>query len=229
MLCLITGADGALGATVADQLWADGWHLHAATVDAAAADKLQQQAKGRPLSTYTANLLNPADVSAWQQAAPAPYDAVVHLVGGWKAAPSLAETDDATVSFLLDINLRTTINVLRAVLPNMQQRKTGSIVLVSARAGLTALPNDAVYGAAKAAVAHLAKAAAEEAKADNVRVNAVAPGTILQPERQSWATPEQLATFTPQEDIAAAIAWLISPASKGVTGSILPLYGKLTA
>lgn len=227
MLCLITGADGALGATVTDHLWRAGWQLHAAVQDANADSRLRLQANGRPLSTFVADLTRPADVRNWVAAAPAPFEAVVHLVGGYRSAPTLTETDDATVDFLLDINLRTTIYVLRATLPVLRQQQSGSIVLVSARTGMIAQASDAIYGATKAAVAQLARAAAAEAKHDNVRVNAVAPGVILQPDRQDWASPEQQATFTPQDDIASAIAWLVSPASKGVSGTVLPLYGKL--
>src|SRR4029077_17964540 len=61
---------------------------------------------------------------------------VVHTVGGFAGAPSVAETDDATFQRMFDVNLNSTFYLLRAVLPVMRKTRNGHIIAIGSRAAL---------------------------------------------------------------------------------------------
>ncbi len=88
---------------------------------------------------------------------------------------------DADWQRVIDINLMGSVNAVRAAVPAMRQQKSGSIILTASVAGMTAWSHAAPYCVTKAAVIHLAKVAAVEYAADNIRVNCVCPGTFVSP------------------------------------------------
>ena len=130
----------------------------------------------------------------------------------------------------IDRNLGTAFLTSRAVVPGMAERGWGRIVNLSATAGpVNALPAEAAYAAAKAGVLGLTRALAMEVVADGVTVNAVAPGII----RTASSTVAELkrSLDTPMgrpgspDEVAAAIAFLCTPAASYITGQILVIDG----
>ena len=118
----------------------------------------------------------------------------------------------------------------------------GAIVNVASRAGLVGVRSMAVYGASKAALISLTRAAALEL-APGIRVNAVAPGMTEGPMMRAWiesrpdpaAFERDLVASIPQkrmatpEDVAAAVLYLASDEARHVTGAVLPVDGGYTA
>ena len=103
-------------------------------------------------------------------------------------------------------------------------------------AGQRVVPNQAIYGSAKAALHHLVRCAANEHGARRVRVNAIAPGFIRTPRLEEILSPEQWTAVesriplqqaaTPAE-IASTILFLASDLSRHVTGQVLAVDGGL--
>ena len=133
----------------------------------------------------------------------------------------------------INIDLRGTFLVARSVGVRMAQRRQGSIVNVASVAGMTSGPIHA-YTAAKAGVIQITQTLAADWGRAGVRVNAVSPGftrtVALEAGIASGALDkERLSRNTAMNrlvepiEVAHAIAWLLSPASSGVTGINLPV------
>src|SRR5204862_2858998 len=130
---------------------------------------------------------------------------------------------------VLDLNLRGTFLVTRAVMPPMMQQRSGRIVDVASIAGVVANPGQANYAAAKAGIIGFTKTVAREMASRNITANAVAPGFV--PTDLTNPLPQQvkddllrqipLARFGTVEDVANAIAFLVSDDASYITGQVL--------
>jgi 2-hydroxycyclohexanecarboxyl-CoA dehydrogenase len=152
-------------------------------------------------------------------------------------------SDEELWDFVLGVNLRGVLGVTHAVLPRMQERRTGCIVNVASEAGRVGSQGSATYSAAKAGVIGFTKAIAREAARYRVRCNAVAPGPIETPllnaaplvlgevgERlkQAMVNATALSRSGEPEEVASAIAFLASDDASYVTGQTLNVSGGLS-
>ncbi len=240
---LVTGASRGIGAAIAYALAEQGARLvlvargeEALARTAARIDALGVECSILPLDV-TDREGSARAVGEWVETA-GPVDVLVSCAGGnvRKAAEAYRmEEWDA----LLALNLTASFQWARLVMPGMAARGWGRIVHVSSVAGLAALPTGTPYAVAKAGLLALTRGLAREWGPAGITVNAVAPwyvrteltdGVLSDPvflDRVLAATPvRRLGT---PEDVAAAVAFLASPAAGWISGVTLPLDGGFSA
>jgi 3-oxoacyl-[acyl-carrier protein] reductase len=164
-------------------------------------------------------------------------DVLVNNVGMAKGA-GLVDTPDAAWQEALDYTLYPAVRASRAAVPHMERRGGGAIVLIASIYGREA-GGRLTYNVVKAAEISLGKALARELAAKNIRVNTIAPGSILFP-GGSWyqrqqADPEGIADFVKRElpfgrfgrpeEVGEAVAWLASPRASWISGACVPVDG----
>ncbi|HWP45232.1 MAG TPA: SDR family oxidoreductase [Blastocatellia bacterium] len=145
---------------------------------------------------------------------------------------------DEVFTKIIDSNVRSNIWLANLVLPEMAERRDGSMIIVSSIGGLHGSLNLGMYAISKAADFQLARNLAVEWGPHNVRINCIAPGLVRTDfARALWENPETLAKAeagTPlrrigePEDIAGAAVFLASPASRWMTGQIIVIDGGAT-
>jgi len=142
---------------------------------------------------------------------------------------------DADWDEVIETNLKPVFRLSRAVMRGMMKARWGRIINITSVVGASGNPGQANYVAAKAGVVGLSKSLAQELGSRNITVNCVAPGFIdtdmtrSLPEAQKAALLGRipLGRLGQPEDVAAAVAYLASPAAAYVTGAVLHVNGGL--
>ena len=152
-------------------------------------------------------------------------DVLVHVAGGFAGGSPIHETDDATWDMMLDLNLRSAVNILRATIPPMREQKRGRIVAIGSRAGVEPAANVSAYSASKAALVSLVKTAALENRKLGITANVILPGTIdTDANRRSDPNADRSKWVSPQK-LAALALFLASDDAAEITGAAIPVYG----
>jgi 3-oxoacyl-[acyl-carrier protein] reductase len=167
-------------------------------------------------------------VAAWHR-----IDILVNCAGMYKIG-TINDVSEEDWDRMLGVNLKGQFLVCKAVVPVMQQQRSGAIVNVSSISGrTTSMMAGPHYVASKAGVIGLSMCLANQLARDGIRVNCVAPGTIDTP-MNAFLEPEQyerLKTRVPlgrlgrPEEVAAAITYLASPEASYITGETLNVNG----
>ena len=224
---LITGAAGNLGAAVAELLSARGAHLVLLDLRREGLEQRYGQTADRHM-LLPVNLLESADVQAAVLAAQQRFgriDVLCNLAGGFRMGPPVHATQDRDWDFLMDVNVRTLLNMVRAVVPGMLAAGGGSIVNVGAQSALRGAAHMGAYCASKSAVVRLTESMAAELREQNIRVNCVLPSIIDTPENRAAMPEADPARWVSPLDLAQAIAFLASDAARAVHGVALPVSG----
>lgn len=238
---VVTGGSRGIGAATCLRLAADGHDLVVGYVrDAAAAESVADgvRAAGGRCVTVRVDTAVEADVERLFDTAEerlGPVTGLVNNAGVSGPLGRLADTDTADLRRVVEVNLLGTLLCSRRAARLMTARGNGVIVNVSSGAATLGSPGEYVhYAATKAAVDTLTLGLAKELGPDGVRVNAVAPGAIDTEMHAAMGDPDRahrMAATIPlrrpgrAEEIAAAIAWLMSADASYTTGAVLRVAG----
>jgi NAD(P)-dependent dehydrogenase (short-subunit alcohol dehydrogenase family) len=224
---MITGAAGNLGRAVADAFAGRGASLVLVDLKKEALEKGFAADDPRRLLAPT-NLLDPAQVEATVEQAIARFgriDVLANLAGGFRMGEPVHATSDANWNFLLDLNVRTMLHSVRAVVPRMLERGGGKIVNVGAYAAQRGAARMGAYVASKSAVIRLTETLALELREKNIHVNCVLPTILDTPENRADMPKADPGRWVAPADLASVIVFLASDAARAIHGAALPVTG----
>ena len=165
-------------------------------------------------------------------------DILVNNAGIGDFGKRLHETDDATWTSVLDVNLTGVFRMTRAIVPQMLKQGRGAIVNISSIASLVGIPTVSAYAASKGGLDALTRAVAIDYATDGIRCNVVNPGLIDTPMAAPlMANPDMLQPILAQyairrpgtpEEVANMVLYLASDEATWVTGGTFTIDGGMT-
>jgi NAD(P)-dependent dehydrogenase (short-subunit alcohol dehydrogenase family) len=226
-LVLVTGAAGNLGRAVADAFAQQGDTL--ALVGRSRASLARAFGEESAQRVFVvADLLDAQQVQSAVQALAARFgaiDVLCNLAGGFAMGEPVHATAAADWQRMQDLNVRTLLHAVQAVVPLMLQARRGRIVTVGANAATHGAAGMGAYIAAKSQVLRLTESMAGELREHGINVNCVMPSIIDTPENRAAMPKADPARWVAPRQLAQVIAFLASDGASALHGACIPVLG----
>jgi 2-keto-3-deoxy-L-fuconate dehydrogenase len=197
---LLTAAGQGIGQATALAFLREGARVIATDINQELLDKLAAQAG---CEVARLDVRDPDAITALAQRV-GPVD-VLFNAAGFVDSGSVLDCDDAAFDFSMDLNVRAMYRMMRAFLPGMLARQSGSIINVaSVASSIKGAPNRFIYGTTKAAVIGMTKAVAADFVAQGVRCNAICPGTVESPSLRARIAAQAASSGQTLQQVEAA-------------------------
>jgi NAD(P)-dependent dehydrogenase (short-subunit alcohol dehydrogenase family) len=240
----VTGTSTGLGRAIALALAREGYDLAVSDLDIAWLDELvaHPDMKTRTVVPVALDLRVETSIREAYAKARAELGAIDLLVNnaGRALVKPVIDVTWADWDDVIDTNLKGAYFLAQEFARDcLSAQRPGSVVSLASTHGMTGLENRSVYGISKGGIIQMTRMLAIEWAAHGSRVNAIAPTTVLTPSREKLLNdPERrkamlaripTGRFATEDEIAAAVIYLASPAAASITGHTLPVDGGLTA
>jgi 2-keto-3-deoxy-L-fuconate dehydrogenase len=226
---LVTAAGQGIGRAAALAMAAEGAEVFSTDINPEGLAQLKSEATGT-LEIFELDVRSEASVVAGVSVA---QPDVLFNCAGFVHNGTVLEASDEDWDFAFDLNVRSMLRTVRAALPGMLERGSGSIInMSSACSSVIGAPNRFVYGTTKAAVLGLTKSVAIDYITKGIRCNAICPGTVESPSLQdrlhatgdyeaamkAFIARQPMGRIAKAEEIAALVVYLASDESAFTTG-----------
>ena len=226
---LVTAAGQGIGRAAALAMAAEGAEVFATDINPEGLAHLKSEATGI-LEIFELDVRSEASVVAGVAVA---QPDVLFNCAGFVHNGTVLEASDEDWDFAFDLNVRSMLRTMRAALPGMLERGSGSIInMSSACSSVIGAPNRFVYGTTKAAVLGLTKSVAIDYITKGIRCNAICPGTVESPSlhdrlhatgdyeaaMKAFIARQPMGRIAKAEEIAALVVYLASDESAFTTG-----------
>ncbi|HEY9532335.1 MAG TPA: 3-oxoacyl-ACP reductase FabG [Burkholderiales bacterium] len=227
-VALVTGASRGIGLAIAGQLARDGAQVIGTSTS-------EEGAKRVPGAGKVLDVRDAAQCDRLVEEIQKQHGDIAILVNnaGITRDNLALRMKDAEWDEVMETNLRAVFRLSRAVMRGMMKARWGRIVNITSVVGAAGNAGQANYAAAKAAVAGMTRSLARELGSRNITVNCVAPGFIdtdmtralSEDQRKALLGQIPLGRLGTAQDVAAAVAYLVSPGGGYVTGAVLHVNG----
>jgi NAD(P)-dependent dehydrogenase (short-subunit alcohol dehydrogenase family) len=240
---LVTGASTGIGRAIALALADAGFDLAIADLDPGSLDEViaQPQLHNRKVAPVALDLRSEGSIAEAVEQAATALGSIGVLVNNAGVPLQRAATEVTWSEWdaVIDVNLKGSYFLATAFARHCRDRgRGGAVVNIASTHGLTGIADRSVYGISKGGIIQMTRMLAIEWAPLGIRVNAVAPATVLTPSRERMLSDPDararmlaripLGRFVTPEEVAAAVLYLASPEAGSVTGHTLLVDGGVT-
>ena len=152
-------------------------------------------------------------------------DVLVHVLGGFAAGPSIAETSDEMWEQMQNINLNAAFHVFRECIPHLRKSSSGRLIAIGSLTAAQPHANLGAYVVSKAALAMLVQTVALENADAGLTANVILPGTMDTPVNRKAMPDADFSKWAKTDDVAELVLSLAGEQAKHLTGLAIPIEG----
>ena len=219
----ITGANGGLGSSVTRAFLRQGARVIGASLRITAADFPQPNFEAMAMDFNQLDEIKRGVAKIVERYGR--LDVLVHLLGGFAAGPSIAETTDALWEQMQNINLTSAFHVFRETIPHLRKSKYGRLIAIGSLTAAQPHVNLGAYVTFKAALAMLVETVALENAGAGLTANVILPGTMDTPANRKAMPDADFSKWAKTEDVAELVLSLADEQARHLTGLAIPIEG----